>query len=974
VTSQPRDDYAAHVYDDAVEQFVSEGNLKAALDYLDGAQGRSSEPHALLWLANERAKVCALSGESKKAEAHLAEAQELIASGVPASPRLTIGLLNTQGVILLNRQSWQEADIAFEQAERHAALHGSDWQRAAILINRACVAIANRDSNRALDLLDEAHSASVKSTVSQGWKAARQVSIETNRASALLAQDDIDEGIAALVRAREAAATLGDQLLSARQDYNLATIYRRQGRHKSALDASMASYNGYLSGGATEESKRAGVSIVKALADLGRYRAADRAAEELMAGRPWDSVGLSDEEWRVELQNVYIGVCRHTGRTALADRLEILRMAVSDSGQSVNSLFNLIGSALVNAFNAMIDNRVFEVPKRIIDREYAKILPNNALGRSSREVLDVCRDFLLNGTWDMERLLQHRSIFLKSDIAFDELVDLAYFSMAYARNDADEVLRVCLRALHRHQVQISKFETSEGRSRAHLSRADSDITLVLNAVSATENWSAQFEVLEFLRRESAKRKDITEDALLKPYASLPYGEGGNSADSAYAAELLEPSAPYRVRGASAISEAATVAASEVDADDVRQIIGGRDATWLTSFYWNGMLYWAGLDEGSASGGFEVLDESWHSAWQAHRRLLPLATPADAACLGDSVPRWCVDLVALARASRGGLIDSDSWFEACIDALPARYQTAVRRYASEIAEMDVWGVYSRLARHVIPAPLAKRLSEAASESRLLLSPAVELATLPFELLPIGDNGKCLVELATCQVIPPNFLATAIAKRPYSVGPYELGLLVSNPTSDLRSPPAKSLASVPGFGSAVNKPVTRSRLLYLLDQLDDASAINQVFSYIGHIRPGSMDSPDSAALVLASDTASAENSYLSAADLLRSMTAVPARVYLGGCEGAGFDTGVEWGSVASALIARGASTVIAHAWPVLDDKQAEVIDQECVAALCEPAGFSLNHLRKNQIAWLNAWRHGDSSALPPYYWSGIQYIGR
>ena len=87
MTSQPRDDYAAHVYDDAVEQFVSEGNLKAALDYLDGAQGRSSEPHALLWLANERAKVCALSGESKKAEAHLAEAQELIASGMPRPRR-----------------------------------------------------------------------------------------------------------------------------------------------------------------------------------------------------------------------------------------------------------------------------------------------------------------------------------------------------------------------------------------------------------------------------------------------------------------------------------------------------------------------------------------------------------------------------------------------------------------------------------------------------------------------------------------------------------------------------------------------------------------------------------------------------------------------------------------------------------------------------------------------------------------------
>lgn len=973
MSSRQGDDPRIQDLDDAIGQFIADGDLTAALNFIEEIEQRADDSSTHLWVASERAKVWALKGEVAKAEECLARANELIVAGVQASPRLTAGLLNSRGLTLMGRRSFQEADTFFQQAEHHAVRFGWDWLRAAILINRACAAIANTDFDRALRLLDEADSASAKSEVKKEWKTARSIAIETNRASALLARQDINDGIAALLRARQGAAGLGDKLLVARQDHNLAGLYSRQGMHKSALDAAIASYDGFLHVAAYEESKRAGVSVVKELTELGQYQSANRVAERLRGGRAWDSIELGDEEWLRDLQFYYILTCRHTGRTELADHVELIRMAALGAAASYETIIDFFISTLGNAFNALLENRRFEVPKPIVDREYAQNLPDYPLSPAVCELLDMYRDLLLNGTWDVDRINPHRAAILKHGIDVGPLIDSGLQFVAEARKDSAANLHLNLRALYRYQMAISNFETSEVRSHAHLSITDSEITLAFANISLTQNWSTQFEVIEFLRRDSAKRQDTDPDASLKPYVNIA-DRGVSAAGRSYVAELLPPEAPYRVRGKSAIAEAAAVPAGDVDADEIRQVMGGRNAAWLNSFYWQGALYWSVLDEDGVFGGRAELDEQWHDAWEAHRRLLPLATAADARCLGESSPEWCVDLLALARASKGGLINSAAQYEACLDALPARYQAAAQRYTSESAELDIWAIYAKLAERVIPARLRSRLSDSTGEFRLLLSPTVELATLPFILLPTGDNGRSLVEQATCQIVPPNFLATTIAGRAVFPGLYDLDLFVSNPTSDLRSTPATDLTAVQGACPASDRPFTRSRLLDLLGQLDSTSAQEQIFAYIGHIRPGSFRLPGSAALVLAGESATEQCSYLSASDLLRSSTAAHARVYLGGCEGAGFDTGVEWGSVASALIARGASAVIAHAWPVLDDQNAQLIDRECVTALSKPGAKGLSHLRESQAAWLNAWRRGEISSLSPYYWSGIQCIGR
>lgn len=329
MSSAQGDDARAQDLDDAIEQFVADGDLTAALDLINEVEQRADDASTHLWVASGRAKIWAIKGEVAKAEKCLAHANELITAGVSVAPRLHVGLLNSRGLILMNRQSFQEADAVFQQAEQHSVRFGWDWQRAAILVNRACVAIANGDFDRALRLLDEADSMSAKSEVRQAWKIARSITIETNRANALLSRQDIDDGIAALLRARQGAADLGDKLLVARQDYSLALLYGRQGMHKSALDASVASYNGYLDVAAHEQSKRAGAFVVKELTELGQYESAYHLAERLRAGREWDTIGLADEEWLRDLHFYYILICRNTGRTELADHLERLRMAAS---------------------------------------------------------------------------------------------------------------------------------------------------------------------------------------------------------------------------------------------------------------------------------------------------------------------------------------------------------------------------------------------------------------------------------------------------------------------------------------------------------------------------------------------------------------------------------------------------------------------------------------------------------------------
>ncbi len=93
-------------------------------------------------------------------------------------------------------------------------------------------------------------------------------------------------------------------------------------------------------------------------------------------------------------------------------------------------------------------------------------------------------------------------------------------------------------------------------------------------------------------------------------------------------------------------------------------------------------------------------------------------------------------------------------------------------------------------------------------------------------------------------------------------------------------------------------------------------------------------------------------------------MPDRVYLGGCEGAGFATSLEWSSVGAAALTLGSDVVMAHRWPIIDGRHANVVDQECMSIVADgedPAA----RLGSLQREWLVRWRARDPQATAPHY---------
>jgi hypothetical protein len=148
---------------------------------------------------------------------------------------------------------------------------------------------------------------------------------------------------------------------------------------------------------------------------------------------------------------------------------------------------------------------------------------------------------------------------------------------------------------------------------------------------------------------------------------------------------------------------------------------------------------------------------------------------------------------------------------------------------------------------------------------------------------------------------------------------------------------------------------------------------VLSYVGHIVPGDRDRPASAALVCAPADEGSPPDLLTAGEILSwKEQCFPSHVYLGGCEGTGFGTGLEWASVAAAALARGASCVLAHAWPIVDSVDMAEIDEACAAVLAaEDVGQAFGEMQRS---WMDQSRHGLPNAIPPHFWAGLQLIGR
>jgi len=219
------------------------------------------------------------------------------------------------------------------------------------------------------------------------------------------------------------------------------------------------------------------------------------------------------------------------------------------------------------------------------------------------------------------------------------------------------------------------------------------------------------------------------------------------------------------------------------------------------------------------------------------------------------------------------------------------------------------------------------------------------------------------------------AAASSRHPNPTGS---PITYANTTGDL--PWATQRPSLPtpvltGWSAAqdISEVATRQQVERQLRRGGWAGGLSGVLSYTGHLVPGDRDHPGSAALVCAQADVEGLPDLLTASQILSwQETCFPSHVYLGGCEGTGFGTGLEWASLAAAALARGASCVLSHAWPIVDDADMTEVDETCMMLLTSSHNVG-QALGDTQRSWMDRWRRGEKGAIPPHFWAGLQLIG-
>jgi hypothetical protein len=188
----------------------------------------------------------------------------------------------------------------------------------------------------------------------------------------------------------------------------------------------------------------------------------------------------------------------------------------------------------------------------------------------------------------------------------------------------------------------------------------------------------------------------------------------------------------------------------------------------------------------------------------------------------------------------------------------------------------------------------------------------------------------------------------------------------------SPPTRVLTSW-AAAHDFSEVATRQQVEQWLRRRSWSAGAAGVLSYTGHLVPGDRAHPGSAALVCAQSRTEGVPGLLTAGEILSwQEPCFPSHVYFGGCEGSGFGTGLEWASLATAALARGASCVLSHAWPIVDRADMAEVDKACTRVLTN-AGNIAKALADAQRSWFDQWRSGEANAITPHFWAGLQLIG-
>jgi tetratricopeptide (TPR) repeat protein len=245
--------------------------------------------------------------------------------------------------------------------------------------------------------------------------------------------------------------------------------------------------------------------------------------------------------------------------------------------------------------------------------------------------------------------------------------------------------------------------------------------------------------------------------------------------------------------------------------------------------------------------------------------------------------------------------------------------------------------SMLSDAILPEPLVgelrRRHTEGAPPLPLAISPAPELAFVPWALLRVDLGGKQARLVATADFVlaPSASLAVELGRRAKTPNrcPLRLAVLDTTDSPELPAlPGARSLARIlPPSVTVLGGPhwtgdlATKARLKQALSEAGKASSA----LFACHAVRGLADQPSMGGLVAASDDG-LRRSVLTASDVIalaESRDHVPAQVVLQACDTSDLSSSSsgEWLTIAPAFLTAGANVVVSTLFPLADTDESD-----------------------------------------------------
>lgn len=930
---------------------------------------QDADPSARASLLRWQAEVQIQLGEYGHAMESAHHALEAVTDAT--DPKVTALIHATIGAACAATGRRDEAVANFLIAERLLREQGEEWALGAVFTNHAICELSRNAINKCLALLESASACMPQSENDRNEQPERLATIRINRSIGFVLSGRTREAVDELLEARKEILPTGNALLLGIVDFNLSDAYRISGLYGSMLEAAESAIRMYSAAGSQPFVRKAKGRAAAAFAYLGKWQQAQEIVDYLLSSASSDEMeqvhadlafaarAFRRQGWG-EIPGSPIGKFgKRSGKVPLIlERLTQLR-AQSYVGDAYTESEDLIARL------AAIDDH----PGARLLAEFERALRNAVLEPDNSEPLDPKFLLQLDATFGAGSSREAAAL----------LRGVAGRSAGSINRQMNAFLEVLWNTLETWYDQHGEMYRSDFLSGLE-NRA---LTDTMNLAVEANRPDVIMEVIETFRIDTSTDGSPRTKLGLAPFVQIADFTFDSMQPARDGLDLLRPARylgdprPVAVRGRSAIAEAASLTQQPVELDRLRVKLAADDAFWWSFSIIDETLYWAVLSPDSIDGGKRELPSAFVTAVKAHLWTLPVTLESDLILLGSMRDSAAARLIALARAASTAMLDRPLIRDAALAALPADLRRQARDYCAEAGQGDVRDTYTILSEILLPEVLRHALLTADYPCRLIVTLPPELATVPVGMLPI-ETDSVVLEHASVQFSPPAGLAERLSLLPHNQIPRPHLLAIADTAGDLAWAARRPSSSTPiltGWSAArdFSEVATRQQVEQQLRHGSWQSGSPGVLSYTGHLVPGDRDHPGSAALICAQAEAGGLPDLLTASEILSWREArFPSHVYLGGCEGTGFGTGLEWASLAAAALARGASCILSHAWPIVDSSDTATVDETCMRVLSS-AGDVAETLAAVQRSWFRQWKCGEPAAFPPHFWAGLQLIG-